>query len=54
MTKKGKYVKLKNFERIKKLLFMIYADFESILVPKDNGKQNPNESYSSKYQNHVA
>ena len=24
---------------------MIYADFESILVPEDNGKQNPNESY---------
>ena len=54
MAKKGKYVKFKNFERIKKLLFMIYADFESIPVPKDNGKQNPNESYSSKYQNHVA
>ena len=25
--------------------FMIYADFEIILVPEDNGKQNPNESY---------
>ena len=25
---------------------MIYADFESILVPEDNGKQNPNESYT--------
>ena len=24
---------------------MIYADFEIILVPEDNGKQNPNESY---------
>ena len=23
---------------------MIYADFESILVAEDNGKQNPNES----------
>ena len=29
---------------------MIYADFESILVPEDNGKQNPNESYTNKYQ----
>ena len=29
---------------------MIYADFESILVPKNNGKQNPNESYVNKYQ----
>ena len=33
---------------------MIYADFESILVPEDNVKQNPNESYGRKYQKHVA
>ena len=26
---------------------MIYADSESILVPEDNGKQNPNESYTT-------
>ena len=25
---------------------LIYADFESILVPENNGKQNPNESYT--------
>ena len=29
---------------------MIYADLESILVPEDNGKQDPNESYTNKYQ----
>ena len=34
--------------------FMIYADFESILAPEKNGKQNPNESYTNKYQKHVA
>ena len=33
---------------------MIYADFESILVPEDNGKQNANKSYTNKYQKHVA
>ena len=33
---------------------MIYADFESILVPEDKGKQNPNETYTNKYQKHVA
>ena len=33
---------------------MIYADFERILVPEDNGKQNPNESYTNKYQKHIA
>ena len=33
---------------------MIYADFESILVTEDNGKQNPNESYINKYQKYIA
>ena len=33
---------------------MIYADFESILVPEDNWNQNPNKSYTNKYQNYVA
>ena len=32
---------------------MIYADFGSILVPEDKGKQNPNESYTKRYQKHV-
>ena len=32
---------------------MIYADFESILVPEYNRKQNPNQSYTIKYQKHV-
>ena len=33
---------------------MIYADSESILVQEDNKKQNPDEPYMRKYQNHVA
>ena len=33
---------------------MIYANFESILVPEDDGKQNPDECYTNKYQKHVA
>ena len=37
-----------------KLPFIIYADFESILVPEDNGKQNPEESYTNKYKKHIA
>ena len=33
---------------------MIYADFESILVPEDNGKQNLDESFiKNNYQKHV-
>ena len=33
---------------------MIYADFESTLIPGDNGKQNTDESYVKKYQKHVS
>ena len=29
---------------------MIYADFESILVPENSLMQNPNESYTNYYQ----
>ena len=33
---------------------MICTEIESILVPEDNRRQNPNESYTNKYQKHVA
>ena len=46
MPKKDKHVKFKNFERKIKLP---YQTFECILVPEDNVKQNPNESYANKY-----
>ena len=38
---KGGYVIFKNYERKIKSSFIIYADFESILAPEDNGNQNP-------------
>ena len=44
MSKKGENAEFKNFERKVKSPFMNYADFESILVPEDNGKQNPNNT----------
>ena len=50
---KGEYVKFKNYERQIKSDFIIYADFESILLPENNGKQNRNESYTNKYQKHI-
>ena len=46
---KDEYVKFKNYERKIKSQFIIYTDFESILVPEDKGKQNPEESYANKY-----
>ena len=54
MPKKGECVKFKNYERKIKSPFITYADFESISVPENNGKQNPEESYTSKYQKHIA
>ena len=51
MPKKGEYVKFKNFERKMKSPLVIYADFESILAPEDNGKQNPN---INKYQKQMS
>ena len=54
MPKKGEYVKFKNYERKINSPSIIYADFESILVLEDNGKQNPEESYTSQYQKHIA
>ena len=53
ITKKGQAVKFKNYTRKIKSPFIICADFESILVPKNNGKQNSNEPYTHKYHNHV-
>ena len=44
MPKKGEYVKFKTFERKIKPPLMIYANFKSILVPENNGKQNTNKS----------
>ena len=47
VSKKGEYIKFKNFERKIKPPFMIYADFENILVLTL-------EPYTNKYQKHVA
>ena len=41
MPKRGENVKFKNCERKIKWPFMIYGNFKNILVPEDNGKQNP-------------
>ena len=54
LPKKVEYIKFKNCERKIKSPFMNYVDFESIVVPDDNVKQNPDESYTNKHQKHVA
>ena len=54
MPKKSKYVKFKNYERKIKSRLIIYVDFEAFLVPKGNRRQKPEESYTKKYQKHIA
>ena len=40
---KKKWLRLKRYGNKVKSAFMIYVDFESFIVPKDNGKQNPSQ-----------
>ena len=54
MPEKGEYFKFKNYERKLNSPFMIYPNFESILLAEDNRKQSPKESYTNKYQKDVA
>ena len=54
IPKQSEYVKFRNHQKKIKLPFIIYADFESILVPEDNVKQNPEESFMNKYQKQIA
>lgn len=44
MIWQSKIVRFKNFVRKTKSPFIIYADFKNILVPDDNGRQNPDVS----------
>ena len=45
IPKKGEFVQFKIYERKIKSPFMTYADSESILVPENNGWQNPRVLY---------
>ena len=45
LAKISLYCILKNYTRKMKLLFMVSADFGSILIPENNEKQNSDESY---------
>ena len=45
MPEKCDYIKFRNFERKIKSPFMFYADFEIILEPQNNAKQNTDVPY---------
>ena len=46
-------IKLKNFYNQLFMPFVIYADFESFIIPIDKCDQNPEESFSVNYQKHL-
>ena len=50
MPEKDRHVKFRKIKKRIKSLFIIYADFESILILEHNKKQNPSKSYANKYQ----
>ena len=54
MPKKSEYVQFKNYDRKINSPFIIYADFESILVAENNRYENPEEFYTNKYQKQIA
>ena len=46
-SKNDEYFKFNNVGAEIKSLFIIYVDFEAILVSEDNEKQNPNECFTN-------
>ena len=53
MPEPGTEIEFKNFERQLPMPFVIYADFESFIIPYDKCDPNPKESYSVSYQKHI-
>ena len=50
MSKKDEYVKWKNCKRISHR-FITYGGFESMLVPEDNGNENPKSLIKTSIKN---
>ena len=52
MPNKGDILKFKNYYKGERLLFMIYADTESLVKPIQSCKPSSQSSYTKKYQKH--
>ena len=52
MPKEGSYISFKiHFKKVRHL-FVIYADFESLMEPIATGQPDPKKKYTNKYQHH--
>ena len=52
LPKKGTMLEFKNYHRLEKVPFLVYADFESFIKPLDTCDLNPEGSYTKQYQKH--
>ena len=52
LPKKGTMLEFKNYHRLEKVPFLVYADFESFIKPLDTCELNPEGSYTKQYQKH--
>ncbi len=51
--KPGETIKFESFERLHDIPFFVCADFESFVKPVQYAEQDPNKSFTNKYQSHV-
>jgi len=49
----GTKLKFTNYNRLMRVPFIVYADFESFIKPIDTCQPNSSESYTNKYQKHT-
>jgi len=52
LPKKGEVYEFNNWQKMQKVPFVIYADFEAILPKVQGAKPNPNNSYTEKTEKH--
>ena len=52
LPKKGTMLEFKNYHRLEKVPFLVYADFESFIKPLDTCELNSEGSYTKQYQKH--
>ena len=52
LPKIGTVLEFKNYHRMEKVPFLVYADFESFIKPLDTYELNPEVSYTKQYQKH--
>ncbi len=51
--KPGDTVRIRNYERLHDVPFVVYADFECFVKPLETEEKDPTQSYTTQYQSHV-